>query len=144
MFLTADFQFVAVRIFEKAGIIAGTVLAAKLGPFNVTGADLVRELSHPINFFTRLGPKSDSCAVRLMLSILLEREKRRRLVAADRIKRAAPRVGSIASKSKRRSKSPVKLACACDPFHSKINVIQNSCFHFNALSPPCCRTCASS
>src|SRR2546423_152166 len=75
IFATADLEFVAIRIFEKHCVVTGTIIGADFGTFQVSSADVADELGHTIDFFTCVCPKSDSRAVRLMMSIFGESEK---------------------------------------------------------------------
>src|SRR6266480_5621422 len=75
IFAAANFQLIAVRIFEKERVVTWTVLCANLRPFQIFPADLANEFGDAIDFFTCVCPKSDSRAVRLMMSIFGESEK---------------------------------------------------------------------
>src|SRR5882724_4352408 len=70
-----------------------------------------------------------------MLSILRESKKLGRLVAPGRIERSPGFIGSIAGKTERRQQLAVKFHCPLKIFHPQINVIQNSCFHFEVGLP---------
>jgi hypothetical protein len=98
---TANFQFVPIRIFEKAGVIAPAVGATDLWTFQIPPALLSHEPGESINFFPGLSPKSDSRAIGLMTSILRETEERFRLVSTGRIEDSPPSAGAIAGKTKR-------------------------------------------
>jgi hypothetical protein len=130
-FPATNFQFVPVRIFEKAGVIAAAVAATDLRAFQTSSADFAHEPGEPINFFTGLSPKSDSCAVGLMTSILREAEKRFRLVFADCIERSPPSARAIAGKTERGQQLAVKLLRALQITYSQVNMVEISCFfHF--------------
>src|SRR6202040_239272 len=74
-----------------------------------------------------------------MMSIFRESKKLGRFVAAHGIERSPRFVGAIAGETERRQELAVKLRCSLKVFHSQINVIQNSCFHFIIiLSLTCC------
>src|SRR6266446_4460604 len=70
-----------------------------------------------------------------MLSILRESKKLGRLVAPGRIERSPGFIGAIAGKTERRQQLAVKFHCPLKIFHPQINVIQNSCFHFEVGLP---------
>src|SRR4029450_444108 len=100
-FPTANFQLVPVGIFEKASVIAAAVGATDLWAFQILPADLAHEPGEPINFFTGISPKSDSSAVGLMTSILVEGEERFRLVSTGGKEDSQPPARAIAGKTKR-------------------------------------------
>jgi hypothetical protein len=83
IFAATDFELVAVWIFEKEGVIARAIAAADFRPFQILASDVTNQSCDFIDFITRFCPKSDSRAVRLMLSIFSEAEKLRQLVFAD-------------------------------------------------------------
>jgi hypothetical protein len=83
IFAATDFELVAVWIFEKEGVIAGAIAATNFRPFQILAADAANQSCDFIDFIRRFCPKSDSRAVRLMLSIFSEAEKLRQLVFAD-------------------------------------------------------------
>jgi len=130
IFAATDFELVAVWIFEKEGVIAGAIAAANFRPFQILAADITNQSCDFIDFITRFRPKSDSRAVRLMLSIFGEAEKLRRLVAAGAIKCSPGLVRPIACKPKLGQKLLVKSHRPLKIFQSQINVIQPSDFHF--------------
>ena len=86
LFPEADFQFVAIGIFKKAGVIAGAVAAAKLRAFQIFSAGLPHQFCNTIDFLSRIGPECDARSVRLMILVLGKSEELRRLVDTGRIK----------------------------------------------------------
>ena len=85
---TANFQFIALGIFEKEGVVAGTVFSANLRTFHVSAPGVADDLRNFINFLPCLCPECSSRAVRLMIWILCKAEKFRRPVSADGVKRS--------------------------------------------------------
>src|SRR5439155_94869 len=91
-----------------------------------------------IDFVSRIGPECDARSVRLVVLVLVNHEKLRRLVDACRIKsmeiaagfRAGRRFVPFTNKSELRQKLSVKLNCYLHFFHSQINVIKATRFHF--------------
>src|SRR6266481_391159 len=83
IFAATDFELVAVWIFEKEGVIAGAIAGANFRSFQILAADVAYQSCDFVDFITRLRPKSDSRAVRLMPSIFDEAEKLRRFIFAD-------------------------------------------------------------
>jgi hypothetical protein len=130
IFAATDFELVAVWIFEKEGVIARAIAAADFRPFQILASDVTNQSCDFIDFITRFCPKSDSRAVRLMLSIFSEAEKLRQLVFADWVKRPPRLVRPIAGKPKLGQKLLVKSHRPLKILYSQINVIQPSGFHF--------------
>ena len=130
-----NFQLVAIRIFEKAGVIAAAVGATDLWAFQVFSADFAHEPGEPINFFTGFSPKSDSRTVGLMTSILRKTKKRLRLVFANRIEGSPPPARAIAGKTKLWQQLGVKLVRPLQIAHAQINMVEiSSLFHFVILN----------
>ena len=85
IFAAANFQLVAVGIFEKARVITTAVTVTEFRAFEIFGADFAQESCESINFFAALGPKSDSRTVGLVPPILREAEKCFRFVTAGSV-----------------------------------------------------------
>src|SRR5205823_12243277 len=125
-------QFVSVRIFKKAGIIAAAVSATGLRTFQAFSADLAHEPGEPIHFFTGLSPKSESRAIGLMTPVLREAEKRIRLVSASRIEDSPTSARAIAGKTERWKELSIKLVCALQVAYTQVNMVQVArLFHFS-------------
>ena len=63
VFPAANFQLVAIGVFEKTGVITTAVTATEFGASQIFGADFAHNSSESINFFTALSPKRDSRAI---------------------------------------------------------------------------------
>src|SRR5215475_5698082 len=97
-----NFHFVAIGIFEEKGVISRAVAFAKFRPLELSSAGLTNELCNPIDFFPRIGPKRDTCPIRLMVFVLTNAKEFRRLVATGGIKSMKVSPGFFINKSKLR------------------------------------------
>src|SRR5690349_19866873 len=84
---TAKFEFVAIGIFKKQGVITRAVVLANFGTFNVFRAGVAHEFRNPIHFFARVCPERDPCGVGTMVLVLTEAEKFQRPFTIASIKR---------------------------------------------------------
>ena len=123
-FAATNLEFVSVRIFEKASIIAATVGATELRAFQASPADLAHEPGEPIHFFTSLSPKSESRSVGLMASILCEGEKCFRLVSASGMEVSQPSARAVAGKTEGWQELAIKLVRALQIAYAQINVVE--------------------
>jgi hypothetical protein len=121
-----NFQFVAVGIFEKAGVITTAVTATEFGAFQVFSANFSDEPCEPINLCTGLSPKSDSRSVGLMTSVLGEPEERFRIVAASGIEYSPSAARSIAGETKHRQQLAVELVCALQVAYAHVDMVEVS------------------
>ena len=71
----ADLEFVSVGIFEKDRVIAGAVIDAKLGTFDVFSAGVANDLRDLVDFFPALSPKRDPVPVRLVIGFFGKAEE---------------------------------------------------------------------
>ena len=83
----ANFEFVAIGVFEKEGVVTRAVVLANFRPFKVFPASVAHEFRNPIHFLARVGPERDACAVWFMFFIPSKAKEFRRFVAASRIER---------------------------------------------------------
>jgi len=65
----ANFEFVAIGVFEKEGVVARTVPLANLRPLELFPAGFAHKLCNPIDFLPRISPKRDACAIRFVVLI---------------------------------------------------------------------------
>src|SRR5262245_53042793 len=145
-FPATNFQFVAVRVLEEECVIARAVIDTHFGPFERFAACFAHQLRNPINFVTRIRPKRDARPVGLMVLILGETKKFRRLVATGRIKRmeistrhfSRRRLMPFANKPKLRKKFSVELYRHLHVSNPQIDVIKKTRLHFVILNwfPP--------
>src|ERR1700757_2284983 len=137
-FPAADFQFVPVRVFEEERVIAWAVIGTDFGPFQISSAGFPHQFCNTIDFLSRIGPECDACSVRLVVSVLVNYEELRRLVGAGRIESMETSAGfgtrrwfvPFTDKPELRQKLSVKLLRYFHVFHSQINVIKATRFHF--------------
>ena len=66
----ANFEFVAIGVFEKEGVVTRTVVLANFGTLKVFPASVAHEFRNLIHFFARVRPKRDSRAVGTMVLVL--------------------------------------------------------------------------
>src|SRR5206468_1334990 len=57
----ANFQFVAIGVFEKERVVTGAIALANLGSLELFSAGFAHELCNPIHFLPRISPKRDAC-----------------------------------------------------------------------------------
>src|SRR4051812_49449213 len=84
---TANFEFVAIGILEKEGVVTRTVVFANFGTFKIFAASVAHEFRNLIHFFARVRPKRDSRAVGTMVLVLAETEKFQRPFATASVER---------------------------------------------------------
>src|SRR5439155_9941527 len=96
----ANFQLIPIRVLEEKRIVARTVIGTDFRSFKHLAARFAHQLCQPIDFLARIRPKCDACAVCLMVFILCETKKFRRLVATGRIKSMEIFARAFANKSK--------------------------------------------
>ena len=72
---TANFEFVAIGVFEKEGVVTRTVVLANLRPLKIFPASVAHEFRNLIHLFARVRPKRDSRAVGTMVLVLAQTEK---------------------------------------------------------------------
>jgi len=80
IFARADFQLVAVGIFEEQRVVSQTITGANFWAFQILRASIARDLSNAVHFFACLRPKRDPRFVRLMIWICGKSKKVRRLI----------------------------------------------------------------
>jgi hypothetical protein len=136
-FAAADFQFIAIGVFEKEGVITGAVAFANFRPFKFFPAGFAHGLCNPIHFFPRIGPKRDARAVRFVVFIWTKAKEFRRFVAAGGIKSMEVSPGFFVNESKPWQKFAVKLLRGFHVCHPQIDVIEATRFHvliFNRMA----------
>ena len=124
----ADFELVPVGIFEKDGVIAGAVLEAKLGPFDVFRASLANDLGNLIHGFAARRPERDPVPVRPMIRLLFESKE----INADGVLclEQAPFLAALVdAKSDRRQNLRVKMLGGFAVLYPQINVIEQTRGH---------------
>jgi len=71
----ANFEFVAVGVFEKEGVVTWTVVLTNLRSLKIFTAGIAHEYGNPIDFFARVCRERDPRAIRTMVFVLVEGEK---------------------------------------------------------------------
>src|SRR6478736_10056244 len=79
----ANFEFVAIGVLEKEGVVTRTVVLANFGTLKVFTASVAHEFRNLIHFFARVCPERDSRAVGTMILVLAQTEKFQRPVPTD-------------------------------------------------------------
>jgi hypothetical protein len=126
----ANFEFVAIRVFEKEGVVTRTVAPANFRPIKFFPASVAHDFRNPIHFLPRIGPKRDSCAIRFVVFVWTKAKEFRRSVAAASGKKSMEVLaGSFVNKSKLWQKFPVELFRHFHVFHPQIDVIEATRFH---------------
>ena len=127
-FAAADFQLVAVSVFEKDRVVAGAVLHAKFRAFDVFSARLADDPGNLVYSGATLCPKRDATRIRLMNGFFLEAKKLDGLPAL-RLKQAVFFAALVDAKADRRQDLRVKLLGGRAIFHPKIDVIEKTLAH---------------
>src|SRR5260370_40913655 len=83
IFAAANFQFVAIGIFKEECVVAGAVFGANFRTSQILSSDFPHQLGNWINLIPRCRPECDPRPVWLILSLLSDTQKIRRIVAAD-------------------------------------------------------------
>jgi hypothetical protein len=129
----ANFEFVAIGIFEEEGVVTWTVVLAHLRALKIFPASLAHQFRNPIHFFARVRPKRYACSVRFMFLISAKTKEFRRFPAPARIERMiSPRF--LVNESKLWQKFTVKLFCNFHVCHPQIDVIEATRFHVSILN----------
>src|SRR5258708_1249837 len=129
-----NFEFVAVRVFEKEGVVTRTVVLTNFWPLKVFPASVAHEFRNPIHFFARVRPKRDPRAVGTMVFVLIDTEKFHRPIGTPSIERMKIVARTFVNESKLRQKFSVELSRHFHAFHSQIDVIKATRFHFMILN----------
>jgi hypothetical protein len=130
----ANFEFVAIGVFEKEGVVTRTVALANFRPLKVFPACVAHEFRNPIYLFSRIGPKSDACAIRFVVFIWTKAKEFRRSFAPGGKKSMEISPGFFVNKSKLWQKFPVKLSRHLHVFHPQIDVIEATRFHVSIFN----------
>jgi len=69
IFARADFQLVAVGIFEEQRVVSRTITGANFRAFQIFAADFMHEFRKAVDFVARDRPKRDARSVWLMIWI---------------------------------------------------------------------------
>ena len=129
-----NFEFVAVRVFEKEGVVTRTVVLTNFWPLKVFPASVAHEFRNPIHFFARVRPKRDPRAVGTMVFVLIDTEKFHRPIGTPSIERMKIGARTFVNESKLRQKFSVELSRHFHAFHPQIDVIKATRFHFLILN----------
>src|SRR4051812_10565092 len=130
----ANFEFVAIGVFEKQGVVTRAVVLANFGTFNVFPACVVHEFRNPIHFFTRICPEGYPCGIGTMVLVLTETEKFQRPLTVASIKRMVIVAGTLVNEPKLRQNFCVELCRRFHVCHPQIDMIEATRFHFVILN----------
>jgi len=126
---TANFELVAIGVFEKESVVTGAVPLANLGSLEPFPAGFPHELRNPIHFLPRISPKRDTCAIRFVVFIRTEAKEFRGLVADSGKESMEGSTGLFVNKSKLWQKFSVKLFRPFHVCHPQIDMIEATRFH---------------
>ena len=130
----ANFEFVAVGVFEEEGVVTRTVVLANLRPLKAFPASVAHEFRNAIHFFAAVRPERDASAVWLMVLVLCKSKKLGRPVVAGSVECVKIVARALTNKTKLRQKFSVELSCYFHVFHPQIDVIKATRFHFVNLT----------
>jgi hypothetical protein len=133
----ANFEFIAIRIFEKERVVPGTVPLANLRSFELFPAGLAHEFCDSIYFFPGISPKRDACAIGFVVFVWTKAKELRRFAADRGIKGMESSTGLFVTESELWQKFSVKLYRGFHICHPQIDVIEATRFHlliFNRLA----------
>jgi hypothetical protein len=105
----ANFEFVAVWVFEKEGVVTRAVALANFRSLKLFPACVAHDLRNPIYFFARICPKRDARAIRFVVFIWTKAKEFRRLAADGGKESMEESPGFFVNESKLWQKFPVKL-----------------------------------
>jgi hypothetical protein len=125
----ANFELVAIWVFEKEGVVTRAVVLADLRPLKLFSSSIAHDFGNPIHFFSRVRPKRDPRAVGTMVFVLGETEKFQRSIAATSKECMKIVAWTFVNESKLRQKFAVKLSRDFHVFHPQIDVIKATRFH---------------
>jgi hypothetical protein len=130
----ANFEFVAIGVFEKEGVVTRAVPLANLRPLELFPAGFAHQLCNPIDFLPRISPKRDAGTIRFVVLIWTKAKEFRRLVADGGKKSMEVSTGLFVNEPKLWQKFSIKL---CRRFHvsdTQIDVIEATRFHVQILN----------
>ena len=130
----ANFELIAIGVFEKEGVVTRAVRLANLGPLELFPARFAHQLCNPIHFLPRISPKRDACAVRLVILIWTKAKEFRRLVADGGKKSMKVSTGFFVNESKLWQKFSVKLFRRFHVGDTQIDVIEAPRFHWGSVN----------
>src|SRR6476660_5975516 len=124
----ANFEFIAIGVLEKEGVVTRTVVLANFGTFKVFPASGAHELRNLIHFFARVCPERDSRAVGTMVLVLAQTEKFQRPFATASIESVIIVARTFVNEPKLRQKLSVELSSRLHVCHPQIDVIEATRF----------------
>jgi hypothetical protein len=130
----ANFEFVAIRVFEEEGVVTRTVALANFRALKLFPAGVAHKLRNPIYFFARVSPKRDACAIRFVVFIRAKAKEFRRLAADGGKKRMEGSTGLFVNESKLGQKFPIKLFGRFHVRDTQIDVIEATRFHVSIFN----------
>ena len=70
-----NFEFVAIRVFEKERVVARAVLRTNLRSLEIFPASVAHQVGKAIHLFARVRPKGYARVIRTMLFVLVQTKK---------------------------------------------------------------------
>jgi hypothetical protein len=126
----ANFEFVALGVFEKEGVVTRAVALANFRPLKFFPASVAHEFRNPIYFFARVRPKRDARTIGLVVFVRTKAKEFRRLAADGGKESMEVSPGLFVNESKLWQKFSVKFFRHFHVSHSQIDVIEATRFHF--------------
>src|SRR5215470_6372975 len=125
-----NFEFVAIGVFEKEGVVTRTVFLANLRPLKIFSTSLAHELRNAIYLVPCVRPKRDSRVIRTMAFVLVQTKEFQRPIATSSRKGMKIVTRTFVNESKLWQKLSVKVFRDFHVFHPEIDVIKATRFHF--------------
>lgn len=126
----ANFEFIAVRIFEEHGVVTGAVFHAELGPLDIFPAGFADDFADLVEGFPALRPEGDAISVWLMITDFREAEEVHGL-AAFCFEQTPALAALVDAKADRRQNLRIKTLRGFAIFYPKINVIEKAPAHLS-------------
>jgi hypothetical protein len=130
----ANFQFVAIGVFEEEGVVTWTVALANFRALEVFPASVAYEFRNPIHFFPRIGPKCDARAIRFVVFIWTKAKEFRRFIAAGGKKSMEVSPGFFVNKPELWQEFAVKLFRLFHVCYPQIDMIKATRFHVSIFN----------
>lgn len=127
-FAVAYFQFVAVRIFEKNGVITGAVFQTELGAFDIFSACFADHFRDLVHGFAARRPEGDSISIWPMVRLFVECKKVQRYASLG-FKQSPLLSALVDAKAYGRQDLRIEPLCVFAVLHPKIDVIEKAGAH---------------
>src|SRR5436190_21854455 len=128
----ANLELVAVRIFEKNGVITGAIFHAQFRAFDVLRAGFAKNFGNVIDRFATRRPERNSICVRLMIGFLFE-SKEINADSALRFEQTPALTALVDAKSDRRQNQFIKSLGRLAISYPQVDVIEKARAHGKSL-----------